>query len=236
VRLGGATSRPGSDELRGRAPRLRHPTHVAGAAGHRRVVPRFRARRRRPSLARHGAGALPAARGPLVRRRLGRLRRTGRPNGVACAPAPPAHAAGRFRPPRRAARAFCRRGGCGPPRRAAAVTSRRSPPSATVRVAAGQGFWGDWLEAPYRQVTGGADVVITGRVTDTGLTLAPLIHAFGWKADDWDRLAAGTVAGHTIECGAQCSGGNCLVDWKRIPDLANVGYPIVEARPDGGFD
>jgi len=256
------------------------------------------------------------------------------------------------------------------------VTSRRSPPSPTVRVAAGQGFWGDWLEAPYRQVTGGtidylmmdylaevtmsilqkqkardptlgyakdfvplmerilplvverrikvtanaggvnpracadavaetarrsglagklrlgvvtgddllgrldgllarghelknldtgrplrdvrdrvlsanaylgawpvvdalqrgANVVITGRVTDTGLTLAPLIHAFGWKADDWDVLAAGTVAGHTIECGAQCSGGNCLVNWEHIPDLANVGYPIVEAQPDGSFD
>ena len=83
---------------------------------------------------------------------------------------------------------------------------------------------------------GGADIVITGRVTDTGLTLAPLIHAFGWSADDWDLLAAGTVAGHTIECGAQCSGGNCLVDWERIPDLANVGYPIVEAAPDGTFE
>src|SRR5216117_2449856 len=82
----------------------------------------------------------------------------------------------------------------------------------------------------------GADVVITGRVTDTGLTLAPLIHSFGWKADDWDVLAAGTVAGHTIECGAQCSGGNCLVNWERIPDLANVGYPIVEAQPDGTFE
>ena len=82
----------------------------------------------------------------------------------------------------------------------------------------------------------GADVVITGRVTDTGLTLAPLIHACGWQPDSWDLLAAGTVAGHIIECGAQASGGNCLVDWERIPDLANVGYPIVEARPDGTFD
>ena len=83
---------------------------------------------------------------------------------------------------------------------------------------------------------GGADIVITGRVTDTGLTLAPMIHAFGWRPDAWDLLAAGTVAGHTIECGAQCSGGNCLVDWERIPDLANVGYPIVEAAADGTFD
>ena len=82
----------------------------------------------------------------------------------------------------------------------------------------------------------GAQVVITGRVTDTGLTLGPLMHAFGWAADAWDRIAAGTVAGHVIECGAQCSGGNCLNDWKAIPDLANVGYPIVEARADGTFD
>ena len=82
----------------------------------------------------------------------------------------------------------------------------------------------------------GADIVITGRVTDTGLTLGPMMHAFNWPADAWDLLAAGTVAGHTIECGAQCSGGNCLIDWDRVPDLANVGYPIVEAHPDGTFD
>ncbi len=82
----------------------------------------------------------------------------------------------------------------------------------------------------------GAQVVITGRVTDTGLTLGPLMHAFGWAPDAWNQIAAGTVAGHIIECGAQCSGGNCLRDWQRIPDLANVGYPIVEARADGRFD
>lgn len=82
----------------------------------------------------------------------------------------------------------------------------------------------------------GAHVVVTGRVTDAALTLAPLIHAFGWPAADWDRLAAGTVAGHVLECGAQASGGNCLVDWARIPDLANVGYPIVDADPDGSFE
>jgi len=83
---------------------------------------------------------------------------------------------------------------------------------------------------------GGANIVITGRVTDTGLVLGPLMHAFGWPADAWDLLAAGTIAGHTIECGAQCSGGNCLVGWERMPDLANVGYPIVEAFPDGTFE
>ncbi|HJR06570.1 MAG TPA: acyclic terpene utilization AtuA family protein [Pyrinomonadaceae bacterium] len=84
-------------------------------------------------------------------------------------------------------------------------------------------------------LNGGAQVVITGRATDTGLTLAPLIHEFGWREDDWDRLSAGTIAGHIIECGAQCSGGNCQYDWQAIPDLANVGFPIVEAAPDGTF-
>jgi len=82
----------------------------------------------------------------------------------------------------------------------------------------------------------GAHIVITGRVTDTGLTLGPLMHAFGWARNAWDRIAAGTVAGHIIECGAQCSGGNCLRDWETIPDMADVGYPIVEARADGTFD
>jgi len=82
----------------------------------------------------------------------------------------------------------------------------------------------------------GAQIVITGRSTDTALTMAPLRHEFGWPADDWNRLAAGIVAGHIIECGAQCSGGNCLYDWESIPDLANVGYPIVEGRADGTFD
>jgi hypothetical protein len=80
-----------------------------------------------------------------------------------------------------------------------------------------------------------ANIVITGRSTDTALTMAPLRYEFGWTADDWNRLAAGIIAGHIIECGAQCSGGNCLYDWQNIPDLANVGYPIVEARADGTF-
>ncbi len=82
----------------------------------------------------------------------------------------------------------------------------------------------------------GANVVITGRSTDTALTMAPLLHEFGWSMDDWDRLAAGIIAGHIIECGAQCSGGNCLHDWRSITDLANVGYPIIEAREDGTFE
>jgi hypothetical protein len=62
-----------------------------------------------------------------------------------------------------------------------------------------------------------------------------MIHEFGWAADDWDKLAAGTIAGHIIECGAQCSGGNCQYDWQSIPDLANVGFPIAEASADGTF-
>ena len=81
----------------------------------------------------------------------------------------------------------------------------------------------------------GAQVVITGRVTDTGLTLAPLIHEFGWKANDWDKMSSGTIAGHIIECGAQASGGNCQFEWQNIPDMANVGFPIAEASADGSF-
>ena len=81
----------------------------------------------------------------------------------------------------------------------------------------------------------GANVVVIGRSTDTALTMAPLRHEFGWKADDWNALASGIVAGHILECGAQSSGGNCLFDWRNIPDLANVGYPIAEAYADGSF-
>jgi hypothetical protein len=81
----------------------------------------------------------------------------------------------------------------------------------------------------------GGDVVVTGRVTDTGLTLGPIFHEFGWPADDWDKVAAGTVAGHIIECGAQCSGGNLLKNWRAVKNLANPGFPIVEASADGTF-
>jgi hypothetical protein len=81
----------------------------------------------------------------------------------------------------------------------------------------------------------GANVVITGRSTDTALTMAPLRHEFGWGATAWDKLAAGIIAGHIIECGAQCSGGNCLHDWRSIEHLADIGYPIVEGNADGTF-
>lgn len=79
----------------------------------------------------------------------------------------------------------------------------------------------------------GADIVITGRTTDTGLTLAPMIYEFGWNEKDYDLLAAGTIAGHILECGAQASGGNFLGDWEEVPDMANIGFPIAEAYPNG---
>jgi hypothetical protein len=78
----------------------------------------------------------------------------------------------------------------------------------------------------------GASIVITGRVADASLTLAPAVHELGWKWDDWDRLCAGTVAGHLIECGAQATGG-LWINWEEAPDLANVGYPIAEIDEDG---
>jgi hypothetical protein len=81
----------------------------------------------------------------------------------------------------------------------------------------------------------GADIVVTGRVTDTGLTLGPIFHEFGWSPDDWDKVAAGTVAGHIIECGAQASGGNLLKNWRAVKGLADPGFPIAEASPDGTF-
>ena len=81
----------------------------------------------------------------------------------------------------------------------------------------------------------GAQIVVTGRSTDTALTMAPLRHEFGWSATDYDKLAAGIIAGHIIECGAQCSGGNCLYNWREIPDLADVGYPVIEGSADGTF-
>jgi Acyclic terpene utilisation family protein AtuA len=81
----------------------------------------------------------------------------------------------------------------------------------------------------------GANVVVIGRSTDTALTMAPLRHEFGWAADDWDKMASGIIAGHILECGAQSSGGNCMHEWRSMPDMANVGYPIAEASADGTF-
>jgi hypothetical protein len=79
----------------------------------------------------------------------------------------------------------------------------------------------------------GSDIIITGRTTDTALTYAPMIFEFGWAWDDWDKLATGVVTGHILECGGQASGGNFSADWKAVPDLAHIGFPIAEAFPGG---
>lgn len=79
-----------------------------------------------------------------------------------------------------------------------------------------------------------ADIVIAGRATDPSLVVAPMVYEFGWDWEDFDRLAAATVAGHIVECGAQCTGGN-FANWKQVPDMARIGYPVVEASPDGSF-
>jgi hypothetical protein len=80
----------------------------------------------------------------------------------------------------------------------------------------------------------GADIVITGRVVDSALTLGPLIHEFGWQATDYDLIAAGTLAGHINECGAQATGG-MHTDWRDVPDWSSIGYPILECSADGSF-
>lgn len=85
-----------------------------------------------------------------------------------------------------------------------------------------------------RALAMGADVVITGRCVDSALTLGPLVHEFGWREDEYDKLASGSLAGHVIECGAQGSGG-LFTDWEDVPDWAHIGYPIVECGEDGSF-
>jgi hypothetical protein len=99
------------------------------------------------------------------------------------------------------------------------------------QVVAANAYLGAWPIA--RALAAGADIVVTGRTTDAALTLGPLVHELGWAWDDWDRLAAGTVAGHVLECGAQATGGN-LTDWQGVPQL-DVGYPIAEVGADGSF-
>jgi len=83
----------------------------------------------------------------------------------------------------------------------------------------------------------GADIVVCGRVADPSLTLGPVMAHFNWQPDDWDRMARATMAGHLLECGAQVTGGYFAdPGYKDVPDLARVGYPIVEIDEDGGFD
>lgn len=80
----------------------------------------------------------------------------------------------------------------------------------------------------------GADIVITGRCVDSALTLAAAAHQFGWAFDDYDKISAGSLAGHLLECGPQATGGN-FTDWEEAGDLAEVGYPIAEISPEGDF-
>ncbi len=79
----------------------------------------------------------------------------------------------------------------------------------------------------------GADIVLTGRVADAALFLAPMVHELGWRWDDWDKLAQGIVVGHLLECSGQATGGNFGGDWRSIPDLAHIGYPIAEVWENG---
>ena len=89
-------------------------------------------------------------------------------------------------------------------------------------------------EPVVKALDAGCHIIVTGRVTDTGLTLAPMIHEFGWAMDDWDKMASGIVAGHIIECGVQASGGN-ITDWEEVKSFHNIGYPIIEMEKNGNF-
>ena len=80
----------------------------------------------------------------------------------------------------------------------------------------------------------GADIVITGRCADSALALGVLMHEFGWAADDYDKLAAGSLVGHVLECGPQATGGN-HTDWQDVQGWDDIGYPLAECRADGSF-
>ena len=117
--------------------------------------------------------------------------------------------------------------------RAAGVTDLESGAALPAEVASANAYLG---ALPIAQaLAAGADIVITGRCADSAMALAPLIHAFGWQADDWDKLSMGSLAGHIIECGPQATGG-IFTDWHAsAADWDDIGYPIVECASDGSF-
>ena len=116
--------------------------------------------------------------------------------------------------------------------RAAGVREMDTGAELPAKIASMNAYLGGFPIA--RALDEGADVVITGRCVDSAVTLGALIHAFGWGMDDHDRLAAGTLCGHIIECGAQCNGGN-FTDWRLVPDYDNMGFPVAEVDADGAF-
>jgi len=116
--------------------------------------------------------------------------------------------------------------------RASGVTEMFSSAAFPQRVASINAYLG---ALPIAAALGaGCDVVITGRCVDSAVTLGVLMHEFGWANNDYDKLSQGTLAGHLIECGAQCTGG-LFTDWEDVPDWENIGFPIVEASADGSF-
>jgi hypothetical protein len=107
------------------------------------------------------------------------------------------------------------------------------PAGKDIEIASANAYLG--AEAIAQALRDGADIVVTGRVADPSLTVGPAMAHFGWAADDWDRLARATMAGHLLECGAQvCGGYYADPGYKDVPDLAHVGYPIAEIDADGG--
>ncbi len=119
-----------------------------------------------------------------------------------------------------------------PDLRAQGVTDMFSGAPLPEKILSANAYLGAWpIVEALRQ---GADIVITGRCVDSAVTLAPLIHEFGWQPTDWDRLAGGSLGGHIIECGCQATGG-LFTDWQSVPNWPQMGYPIIECEPDGSF-
>ncbi len=119
-----------------------------------------------------------------------------------------------------------------PELRAAGVTEMGGDAPLPAKIVSMNAYLGGFPIA--RALAEGADIVITGRCVDSAVTLGPLIHEFGWTMEDYDKLSAGTLAGHILECGAQCNGGN-FTDWKLVPGYDDIGFPVAEVSADGSF-